>query len=71
MNSKLKNAEERLEKALSRIDAVAAQASETGSTGSRFIALEAENAELRERHGEIAGRLDQAIARLQKILAIR
>jgi len=69
MNSKLKNAEERLEKALSRIDAVAAQSSETRPSGARFVALEAENADLRARHGEITGKLDQAIARLQQILA--
>ena len=71
MNSKFKNAEERLEKALSRIAAVAAQSSETEASGTSFVAIEAENADLRERHGEIAGRLDQAIVRLQQILTTR
>lgn len=71
MNSKLKNAEERLEKALSRIDTAAARPTETRPSGACFVALEAENAELRERHSEITGRLDQAIARLQQILTVR
>ena len=71
MNPKLKNAEERLEKALARIDAVAAQSVSPATTGGRIETLESENAALREQHDEIAGRLDQAIARLQHILTTR
>lgn len=68
MNSRLKIAEERLEKALQRVDTALAGMTPGEVDAERLAALEKENAILRNRHGEIAGRLDLAIERLQRVL---
>ena len=68
MNSRLKSAEERLEKALARVDAAGSQSAQALALENRLAAAELENATLREQRDEIAGRLDQAIAKLQQVL---
>ena len=68
MTSRLKNAEERLEKAVERIDAALARSTDKQRSESRLADLESENSALRRQNEEIAGRLDGAIARLQRIL---
>ncbi len=71
MSSRFKTAEERLDKAMARVDAAAVNPANDRGSGARLVALENENQELRTRHSEIAGRLDQAIDRLQRILQAR
>jgi hypothetical protein len=68
MNSRFKNAEERLENALARVDDAVSQAVSGDGSASRIATLENENETLRERQGEIASRLDTAIERLQRVL---
>lgn len=71
MTSKLKDAEERLENALSRLDSAIRNSTVEANGEGRLAALESENRALRAKHGEIAGRLDQAIERLQKVLGAK
>lgn len=68
MSSRLRSAEERVEKALARINSAAQSSTVSAAPDNRLAAVEMENAMLREQHDEIAGRLDQAIAKLQQIL---
>ena len=68
MNSRIKNAEERLEKALARIDAASMETVSAQGSNARAEALEKENAILRKQNDEIASRLDIAIDGLQRIL---
>ena len=68
MSSRLKIAEERIEKAIARIDAVLARPRQGQNLEPRIAALECEIAVLREQNDEIAVRLDAAIGRLQQIL---
>ena len=68
MSSRLKIAEERIEKAIARIDAVLARPRQGQNLEPRIAALECENAVLREQNDEIAVRLGAAIGRLQQIL---
>ena len=68
MNSRIKIAEERLEKALQRVDKALAGMTSDRADGERLAALEKENDILRKRHVEMAGRLDRAIERLQRAL---
>lgn len=71
MNSRIRKAEERLENALQRVDKALAATAPGGADRARLDRLEKENDSLRARHGEIAGRLDQAIERLQRMLGDR
>ena len=68
MNSRLNNAEERLEKALARVDAAIQEAAGEDRSDSRVVTLERENEALRRQHGEIVDRLDSTIERLQRVL---
>ena len=68
MSSRLKIAEERIEKAVARIDAALARPRQGQNLEPRIAALECKNAVLREQNDEIAVRLDAAIGRLQQIL---
>ena len=68
MNSRIKNAEERVEKAFARIDAALMETVSAQGSNARADALEKENAILRKQNDEIASRLDIAIDRLQRIL---
>ena len=68
MSSRLKNAEERIEKAIARMDAALARPRQEQNSKPRFAALECENTVLRKKNDEIAIRLDAAISRLQQIL---
>ena len=68
MNSRLKNAEERLEKAFARIDVALMETVSAQGSNARAEALEKENAILRKQNDEIASRLGTAIDRLQRIL---
>ena len=68
MNSRIKNAEERLEKAFARIDVALMETVSAQGSNARAEALEKENAILRKQNDEIASRLDTAIDRLQRIL---
>jgi len=68
MNSRIKNAEERVEKAFARIDAALMETVSAQGSNARAEALEKENAILRKQNDEIASRLGTAIDRLQRIL---
>ena len=68
MNSRIKNAEERVEKAFARIDAALMETVSAQGSNARAEALEKENAILRKQNDEIASGLDTAIDRLQRIL---
>ena len=71
MDSRLKNAEERIEKALERIDVALSQQSCSQTSELRILDLEKENTELRSQIDQTAGRLDIAIKRLQHLLEVR
>lgn len=68
MNQKFRKAEERLEKALQRIDAAIEDSLNAKSGASSMADLEAENKILRQRNDDIAARLDRAVEKLQRIL---
>ena len=68
MNSRIKNAEERFEKAFARIDTALMETVSAQGSNARAEALEKENAILRKQNDEIASRLGTAIDRLQRIL---
>lgn len=74
MNPRLRNAHERLEKAIARVDAAIAEKFsndrqvEDGGAAARIAALAAENEELRALYRDLAGRLDAAISHLQRIM---
>ena len=68
ISSRLKNAEERIEKAVARIDAALARPRQGQYLEPRIAALECENTVLRKQNDEIAVRLGAAIGRLQQIL---
>lgn len=65
MTSRFKIAEERLEKALGRVDEAITRG---GAENPNVSALEAQNADLRNHQRELANRLDTAIAKLKLIL---
>ncbi len=68
MTSQFKNVEERLEKALARMDtAVTLKARENQSKAPPAIDAEAKDAQ-RKKQEEISNRLDSAIDRLQRML---
>lgn len=68
MNSRIEIAQERLERALQRIDAALLRGSAPGTDLPDRDALATENAELRRQNAEIGERLDRAIDRLRSIL---
>jgi FtsZ-binding cell division protein ZapB len=68
MNSRLEIAQERLGRALARVDTVLARKMEPDNAAQERETLMAENARLRERQAAIGERLDRAIERLQAIL---
>ena len=68
MNVKLNNTEERIEKAMFRIDSALSRINDSKAFESRLAALESENIALRKQKDEILGLLDIAISRLQRIL---
>ena len=68
MNVKLKNTEERIEKAMFRIDSALSRMNNSEVFESRLAVLESENIALRKQKDEILDLLDIAISRLQRIL---
>ena len=68
MNVKLKNTEERIEKAMFRIDSALSRVNNSEAFEVRLTALESENVALRKQKGEVLDLLDIAISRLQRIL---
>ena len=68
MNTRIEIAQERLGRALARVDTALARKADPANAATAGDALMAENAELRERQAVIGERLDRAIERLQAIL---
>ena len=68
MNVKLKNTEERIEKAMFRIDSALSRVNNSEAFEVRLTALESENVALRKQKDEVLDLLDIAISRLQRIL---
>ena len=68
MNVKLKNTEERIEKAMFRIDSALSRVNNSEAFEVGLAALESENVALRKQKGEVLDLLDIAISRLQRIL---
>ena len=68
MTSRLKIAEERLEKALGRVDAAVASNGAEKEADPNVAEIEAQNAALRDQQKNLANRLDSAIARLKHVL---
>lgn len=68
MTSRLKIAEERLEKALGRVNAAVARNAAEKEADSSVAEIEAQNTALRDQQQNFANRLDSAIARLKNVL---
>jgi hypothetical protein len=68
MNVKLRNTEERIEKAMFRIDSALSRVNNSEAFEVRLAALESENVALRKQKGEVLDLLDSTISRLQRIL---
>ncbi|MEX2617995.1 MAG: hypothetical protein WD767_18050 [Alphaproteobacteria bacterium] len=68
MNTRLEIAQERLGRALARVDTALARKADPENAATARDALMTENTKLRERQTAIGERLDRAIERLQAIL---
>ena len=68
MNSRLDNAQERLESALARIDNALVGWESGGATAEKLKILTEEHVALRGQHREVSDRLDAAIDRLRRVL---
>jgi len=68
MNSRLDNAQERLEAALARIDNALTRRTLDDGIADKLKILTEEHLALRGQHREVGGRLDAAISRLQRVL---
>ncbi len=68
MTSRLELAQERLDKALTRVAAAVARENVDDETNAELEELAKAHAQLRERHAEIAVRLDSTIDRMRRAL---
>jgi hypothetical protein len=68
MTTRLKIAEERLEKALVRVDAAVASNGAKKEADPNVAGIQAQNTALRDQQQNLANRLDSAIAHLRHVL---
>lgn len=66
--TRLEKARERLEKAVSRLEALALEEGPNPTLAEELEALRAENAAMRERSRTVSDRLDSAVDRIKGIL---